>query len=42
MPNYKVITSASEPLLVLNNQPYTDAELFSQPAGHYFPLMEEL
>lgn len=25
MPNYKVITSASEPLLVLNNQPYTDA-----------------
>ncbi|PKM77869.1 MAG: hypothetical protein CVU90_05330 [Firmicutes bacterium HGW-Firmicutes-15] len=25
MPNYKIISSASDPLVVLNNQPYTDA-----------------
>jgi hypothetical protein len=25
VPNYKIISSASEPLIVLNNQPYTDA-----------------
>ena len=30
MPNYKIITSASEPLLVLNNQPYTDASINGQ------------
>lgn len=30
MPNYKIISNSSDPLVVLNNQPYTDAAINGQ------------